>query len=96
MTRKRYDMKKILCILYKKKVRSCHHWSRPAGGWGRELWASARQTPGVGPDTRRRPSNYGVGTRSPTCTLVEYSTVSGLVHPQLKPVSQFTILLGPG
>ena len=42
------------------------------------------------------PLHCGVGTRSPTCTPVELGTVSGLVPPQPKPGSQFTILLGPG
>ena len=42
------------------------------------------------------PLHCGVGTQSPTCTSVELGTASGLVLPQPKPGSQFTILLGPG
>ena len=42
------------------------------------------------------PSNGGVGTQSPTCTSVELGTASGLVLPQSRPGSQFTILLGLG
>ena len=41
------------------------------------------------------PLDYGVGTRSPTCTLVELGTASGLVLPQPKPGPQFTILPDP-
>ena len=42
------------------------------------------------------PLHCGVGARSPTCISVELGTASGLVLPQPKPGSQFTILLGPG
>ena len=42
------------------------------------------------------PLHYGVGTRSPTCTPVELGTANGVVLPQPKLGSQFTILLGPG
>ena len=42
------------------------------------------------------PLHCGVGTRSPTCTSEELGTASGLVFPQPKPGSPFTILLGPG
>ena len=42
------------------------------------------------------PLHCGVGTQSPTCTSVELGTANGLVLPQPKPGSQFTILLGPG
>ena len=42
------------------------------------------------------PFHCGVGTRSPTCTLVKLGTASGLVLSQPKPGPQFTILLGPG
>ena len=42
------------------------------------------------------PLHCGVGTQSPTCTSAELGTASGLVLPQPKPGSQFTILLGPG
>ena len=40
------------------------------------------------------PLHCDVDTQSPTCTLVELGTASGLVLPQPKPGAQFTILLG--
>ena len=42
------------------------------------------------------PFSHCMGTQSPTCALAEYGTASGLVHPQPKPGSRFTVLLVPG
>ena len=47
-------------------------------------------------EAQTMPLYCGVGTQSPTCTPVKLGTASGLVLPQPKPVSQFTILLGCG
>lgn len=87
-------------------VRSCHFWSRPPSqGWGPRALLQGNSGPALDKllepgqelaGALAMPSNYGVGTRSPTWALVKYSTASGLVHPQPKPGSQFTILLGPG
>ena len=87
-------------------VRSCHIGSRPpqpkAGApvcYFREFWASTRQTPEAGPSTRRSTDcalQLWCGHPKSHLDLSGISTASGLVHPQPRPDSQFTIFLGPG
>ena len=73
----------------------------PAKGWCnfRELWASTRQTPEARPSTRRSTDcalQLWCGHPKSHLDLSGISTASGLVHPQPRPGSQFTIFLGPG
>ena len=88
------------------KCKELPHWVTPpqpkAGApvcYFRELWASTRQTPEAGPSTRRSTDcalQLWCGHPKSHLDLSGISTASGLVHPQPRPGSQFTIFLGPG
>ena len=90
----------------KTKCKELPHWVTPpqpkAGApvcYFRELWASTRQTPEAGPSTRRSTDcalQLWCGHPKSHLDLSGISTASGLVHPQPRPGSQFTIFLGPG
>ena len=88
------------------KCKELPHWVTPpqpkAGApvcYFRELWASTRQTPEARPSTRRSTDcalQLWCGHPKSHLDLSGISTASGLVHPQPRPGSQFTIFLGPG
>ena len=96
----------IQCGQKMDKCKELPHWVTPpqpkAGApvcYFRELWASTTQTPEAGPSTRRSTDcalQLWCGHPKSHLDLSGISTASGLVHPQPRPGSQFTIFLRPG